>query len=109
MIQILIVGVGQFSGSVSDFLVGTNQDYNTEMAESTLESLASKIYANALKLASIAKENGVTPSLDDPVKSDLTSVTPLALRNELIQAAKDLIYLSMGPADHVLSLAWSVS
>ncbi|GLI72483.1 hypothetical protein PoHVEF18_000660 [Penicillium ochrochloron] len=43
------------------------------MAESTLESLASKIYANALKLASIAKENGVTPSLDDPVKSDLTS------------------------------------
>lgn len=79
------------------------------MAQSTLESLASKIYANALKLDSIAKENGVTPSLDDPVKSDLTSVTPLTLRNELIQAAKDLIYLSMGPADHVLSLAWSVS
>lgn len=79
------------------------------MAQSTLESLASTIYASATELAAIAKENGITPSLDDPVKSDLSSVTPLGLRNGLIQAAKDLIHLTMGPADHVLSLAWSVS
>ncbi|CEJ58738.1 hypothetical protein PMG11_07385 [Penicillium brasilianum] len=79
------------------------------MAQSTLESLASTIYASATELAAIAKENGITPSLDDPVKSDLSSVTPLGLRNGLIQAAKDLIHLTMGPADHVLSLAWSAT
>ncbi|KAJ5714632.1 uncharacterized protein N7483_011813 [Penicillium malachiteum] len=77
------------------------------MAHTTLESLASTIYANATELSNIAKENGINPSLDDPVKSDLSSVAPLAIRNELIQAAKDLIHLAMGPADHVLSLAWS--
>ncbi|KAJ6024072.1 hypothetical protein N7540_004869 [Penicillium herquei] len=79
------------------------------MAQTTLESLASTIYANATELSNIAKENGINPSLDDPVKSDLSSVAPLAMRNELIQAAKDLIHLAMGPADHVLSIAWSAT
>ncbi|KAJ5124895.1 uncharacterized protein N7515_008720 [Penicillium bovifimosum] len=74
---------------------------------STLESLASTIHTKALELAELSKENGINPSLDDPVASDLSSVTPLATRNELIQAAKDLLYLAMGPTDHVLSLAWS--
>jgi 6-hydroxytryprostatin B O-methyltransferase len=76
---------------------------------STLESLASTIQTKALELAQLSKENGINPSLDDPVASDLSTVTPLATRNELIQAAKDLLYLAMGPTDHVLSLAWSVS
>lgn len=76
---------------------------------SALETLASTVYAKAVELAEISKQHGINPSIDDPVASDLSSVTPLATRNELIQAAKDLLYLAMGPTDHVLSLAWSVS
>lgn len=73
----------------------------------SLESLASTIQARSAELAAVAKENGFEATLD--TSAQLTSVAPLAVRNELIQAAKDLLYLASGPTDHVLGLAWSVS
>lgn len=79
------------------------------MSSSTLESLASTVYAKANELAEITKEHGVRPSIESPGGSDLSKIAPSKTRNELIRAAKDLIYLAMGPTDHVLSLAWSVS
>ncbi|OQD64188.1 hypothetical protein PENPOL_c008G03690 [Penicillium polonicum] len=77
------------------------------MSSSTLESLASTVYAKANELAEITKEHGVRPSIESPGGSDLSKIAPSKTRNELIRAAKDLIYLAMGPTDHVLSLAWS--
>ncbi|KAJ5186250.1 hypothetical protein N7449_011014 [Penicillium cf. viridicatum] len=77
------------------------------MSSSTLESLASTVYAKANELAELTKEHGVGPSIESPGGSDLSTIAPSKTRNELIRAAKDLIYLAMGPTDHVLSLAWS--
>ncbi|OGE49862.1 hypothetical protein PENARI_c019G02846 [Penicillium arizonense] len=77
------------------------------MSSSTLESLASTVYAKAKELAELTKEHGVGPSIESPGGSDLSTIAPLKTRNELIRAAKDLIYLAMGPTDHVLSPAWS--
>ncbi|KAH8434287.1 uncharacterized protein LDX57_011927 [Aspergillus melleus] len=73
----------------------------------SLESLASTIQAKSAQLAGIAKEHGFEATLD--TSAELTSVAPLAVRNELIQAAKDLLYLASGPTDHVLGLAWSAA
>lgn len=72
----------------------------------SLESLASTIQAKSAELAAVAKDHGFEATLEN--SADLTSVAPLAVRNELIQAAKDLLYLASGPTDHVLGLAWSV-
>ena len=88
-------------------IVCSKQRYST-MASPTLESLATTVYQKATELAQIASQNNVHASLENPASSELSSITPLTARNELIQAAKDLLYLAMGPTDHVLSLAWSV-
>jgi 6-hydroxytryprostatin B O-methyltransferase len=79
------------------------------MSSSTMEALASTVYAKANELAQLTKDYGIDPSIEAPGGSDLSTIAPLKTRNELIRAAKDLIYLAMGPTDHVLSLAWSVS
>lgn len=80
----------------------------SNMLASTLESLASTVYAKATELAELGKEHGVALSVESPRGSDLSPIAPLKTRNELIRAAKELIYLATGPTDHVLSLAWSV-
>ncbi|KAI2708487.1 hypothetical protein CBS147332_6548 [Penicillium roqueforti] len=77
------------------------------MSSSTLESLASAVYAKANELADLTKEHRAHPSIASQGGPDLSAIAPLKTRNELIRAAKDLIYLAMGPTDHVLSLAWS--
>jgi 6-hydroxytryprostatin B O-methyltransferase len=84
----------------------------------SLEDLASVISLKSFKISSILKENSIpTPSFDEGSFADFEETlgsnvyheSLRVTRNELISAAQDIIRLAMGPVDHLLSLAWSVS
>jgi hypothetical protein len=84
----------------------------------SLEDLASVISSKSSKISSILKENSIpTPSFNEESFADFEEIpgsnvyheSLRVTRNELISAAQDIIRLAMGPVDHLLSLAWSVS
>jgi 6-hydroxytryprostatin B O-methyltransferase len=84
----------------------------------SLEDLASVISSKSSKISSILKENSIpTPSFKEESFADFEEIpgsnvcheSLRVTRNELISAAQDIIRLAMGPVDHLLSLAWSVS
>lgn len=85
------------------------------MRQETLESLSLKIGAKALEIREILDDQAIPlPTFDEESYSSFETVNDdaalklRALRNSIINYANDIIKLASGPADHVLSLAFSV-
>jgi 6-hydroxytryprostatin B O-methyltransferase len=82
----------------------------------TLQSLSSTIKLKVTELSNLLKTAGLPePSFAEKSYADFAHETTAStdnairqVRNDLIDAAKDIIRLAMGPVDQVLSLAWSV-
>lgn len=82
----------------------------------TLHSLSSTIYSKASELSELLKTAGLPePSFSEKSHGDFAEDTATAAdaafrktRDDLINAATDIIRLAMGPIDQILSLAWSV-
>lgn len=83
----------------------------------TLQSLSKTVNVKVTELSSLLKDAGLPePSFAEDSHSDfavekgsLVDDELRKVRNELIDAAKDIVRLAMGPVDQILSLAWSVS
>lgn len=80
-----------------------------------LESLSLKIGSKALEISELLDNQGLElPTFgEESYKSfenaeDDTTLKLRTLRNSIINYAHDIIKLASGPADHVLSLAFSV-
>jgi hypothetical protein len=82
-----------------------------------LESLASIISSKAAEISKLLIKNSLQPpsfqersyaDFADANFADANSELRNA-RNCLINAAQDIMYLTQGPEDHILSLTWSVS
>lgn len=82
----------------------------------TLLSLSSTVGLKVNELSNLLKAAGLPePSFAEKSYADFAHQTTAStdnairqVRNDLIDAAKDIIRLAMGPVDQVLSLAWSV-
>ncbi|RAO70086.1 uncharacterized protein BHQ10_006098 [Talaromyces amestolkiae] len=83
----------------------------------TLQSLSSTVGSKVTELSNLLKTAGLPePSFAEKSYADFALETTAStdkavrqVRNDLIDAAKDIIRLAMGPVDQVLSLAWSAS
>lgn len=81
-----------------------------------LQSLSSTVGLKVTELSNLLKTAGLPePSFAERSYDDFAHETTSSadnairqVRNDLIDAAKDIIRLAMGPIDQILSLAWSV-
>lgn len=84
--------------------------------QTTLQSLSSTVGLKVTELSNLLKTAGLPePSFSEKSYADFSHETTAStdnairqVRTDLIDAAKDIIRLAMGPIDQVLSLAWSV-
>ena len=82
----------------------------------TLHSLSSAVGLKVIELSDLLKTAGLPEeSFAEKSYADFAIETPAStdkairqVRNDLIDAAKYIIRLAMGPVDQILSLAWSV-
>jgi hypothetical protein len=86
---------------------------NTSMA-SPLEEVAAKISTEVASLTRLLQERGApTPSFAESSAVDTTKppddAALVKAKNELVNAAHDLLRLAQGPVDHLVTLGYAVS
>lgn len=78
----------------------------------SLESLSSAITAKSAQISKLlAAKSLPAPTFGEQSYADFANEDSelRKARNDLVDAAKDILRLAQGPEDHILQLAWSVS